>query len=293
MEQVSKVAAKVTVPEVLARKGGGQPLTVLTAYDYTFARLFDAAEIDILLVGDSLGTVIQGEETTLPVTIEDMIYHTRAVRRAVRRALVVTDMPFLSFQISVEKAIEAAGRLLKEGGAQAVKLEGGVAIAETVARLVTLDIPVMGHVGLTPQSVNRMGGFQVQGRQSTAKGAQPAAGSRERVMQDALAVAEAGAFAIVLEGLPMDLAEEITARVSVPTIGIGAGPGCDGQVLVSYDMLGFNPWFTPRFVKRFMDGGALVTEATKSYIAEVRAGTFPAIEHSFSKPRIDTRKREK
>lgn len=293
MTGATKEPTVVTVPEILASKGSAQRITALTAYDYTFARLFDSAEIDILLVGDSVGTVIQGHETTLPVTLEDMIYHTRAVRRAVRRALVVADMPFLSFQISIERAVEAAGRLLKEGGAQAVKLEGGVAIADTVSRLVALDIPVMGHVGLTPQSVNRMGGFQVQGRAGTAAGAAPIAGSRERVLQDAVAVAEAGAFAIVLEGVPVDLAKEITARVAVPTIGIGAGPACDGQVLVSYDMLGLNPWFTPRFVKRYMDGGALVTEAAKRYIAEVQEGAFPAAEHSFAKARIDTKKREK
>lgn len=293
MSGANKELAPVTVPEIIARKGGARRITALTAYDYTFARLFDQAEIDVLLVGDSVGTVIQGHETTLPVTLEDMIYHTRAVRRAVRRALVVADMPFLSFQISIERAIEAAGRLLKEGGAQAVKLEGGTAIADTIARLVALDIPVMGHVGLTPQSVNRMGGFQVQGRVGTSAGAVPAAGSRERVLQDAVAVAEAGAFAIVLEGVPVDLAAAITARVPVPTIGIGAGPACDGQVLVSYDMLGLNPWFSPRFVKRYIDGGSLVTDATKRYIAEVREGTFPAEEHSFAKARIDTKKREK
>ena len=228
-----KVGAKVTVPEVLARKGSEKHLTVLTAYDYTFARLFDEAEIDIILVGDSLGTVIQGHETTLPVTIEDVIYHTRAVRRAVHRALVVADMPFLSFQISIERAVEAAGRLLKEGGAHAVKLEGGIPIAETIARIVSLDIPVMGHVGLTPQSVHRMGGFQVQGRTSSPAREVAAPGTRERVLQDAIAVAEAGAFAIVLEGLPPDLAEEITARVPVPTIGIGAGPECDGRCLLA------------------------------------------------------------
>ncbi len=277
-------AQRITVPEIVSRKGSGKKITSLTAYDYTFARLFDSAGIDVVLVGDSLGTVIQGHETTLPVTVEDIIYHSRAVARAVERSLVISDMPFLSFQVSTERAIDLAGRLIKEGGVQGVKVEGGIPIADTIARLVELDIPVMGHVGLTPQSVHRMGGYKVQGKSSAlnqGKSLAPA-GSRERVVQDAVAVAEAGAFAIVLECIPAELAAEITASVSVPTIGIGAGAECDGQVLVSYDMLGLNPEINLRFVKRYLEGGVLIEKAVRQFIDEVQNKSFPGEENIFS-----------
>lgn len=266
---------KVTVPEIARMKEAGERITMLTAYDFAFARLLDAAGVDIILVGDSLGMVVQGLETTLSVTLDEMIYHTRMVARGRQRALLVADMPFLSYQVSPPRAIAAAGRLLKEGGAEAVKLEGGVSIARTIAALTAVDIPVMGHVGLTPQSVHRMGGHRVQGRRP---GRRP--GERERVIEDARAVEEAGAFAVVLEGIPLDLAREITARLSVPTIGIGAGPYCDGQVLVMHDLLGLGDE-SPRFAKRYAELGEAAREATRAFVAEVRAGKFPTDAHSY------------
>ena len=225
-----------------------------------------------LLVGDSLGMVVQGLPNTLPVTIDEVCYHGRAVARAARRAQVVGDMPFLSFQVSSEKALEAAGKLLKEGAVEAVKLEGGEAIAETVARIVAAGIPVMGHVGLTPQSLHAMGGFRVQGKSEDAAA---------RVLRDAKALEQAGVYAIVLEGVPADLGRRITESVAVPTIGIGAGPWCDGQVLVCYDFLGMYGEIRPKFVKRFAELGTAVVEATKSYVREVRSQAFPTHEHSF------------
>jgi 3-methyl-2-oxobutanoate hydroxymethyltransferase len=250
----------------------------LTAYDFTSAKLIDAAGVDVILVGDSLGSVIQGLETTLPVTLEEVIYHSRCVTRAARRALVVGDLPFLSYQVSIERAIESAGRLLKEGGVSAVKLEGGLAMSETIRRIVELDIPVMGHVGLTPQSFHRMGGHKVQGRQS---GSSEIAGTRERVLEDALAVERAGAFACVLEGIPADLGREITAALAIPTIGIGAGADCDGQILVSTDLLGMSTEPSPKFVKRYAELAETITSAVATYAAEVRDGAFPGDEHSF------------
>lgn len=271
--------SKVTVPAVLAAKGE-RKLAMVTAYDYTFARLADRGGADLLLVGDSLAMVVQGGENTLGVTMDEMVYHTRMVSRGRRRALVVADMPFLSYQVSVEAAVANAGRLLKEGGAEAVKLEGGVHVAEAVRRLADIDIPVMGHVGLTPQSVHRMGGHKVQGRRGGR-----AAGGRERLLEDALALEEAGAFAIVLEGMPADLGAEITAALSIPTIGIGAGSGCDGQVLVMHDLLGLEERIAPKFVKRYAELGAAATGAFAGYVAEVRSGAFPTAAHSFSTPR--------
>lgn len=263
---------KVTVPEIKRMKEKGEKITSLTAYDYSFARILDAAGIDILLVGDSLGSVIQGQESTLPVTLDDVIYHTRAVVRGRKRALVVADMPFLSFQISVEEAKRNAGRLLQQGGAEAVKLEGGVEMLETVEAIVEIGIPVMGHVGLTPQSLHRFGGYKVQGKDRD---------QREKIIQDALAVEEGGAFSIVLEGIPMDLAQEITRRLSIPTIGIGAGPHCDGQVLVVHDMLGLFDMYAPKFVKQYADLKGVMAEAVKNFITEVKEGRFPDEEHSF------------
>src|SRR3990167_8238679 len=263
---------KVTVPEIKKMKQRGEKITVLTAYDYSFARILDAAGIDILLVGDSLGAVIQGQETTLPGTFEEMIYHTKAVVRGRKRALVVADMPFLSFQVSLEEAKRNAGRFLQEGGAEAVKIEGGVHFLETIEAIVRMGIPVMGHVGLTPQSVHRFGGYKVQGKEKE---------EREAILQDALAVEEGGAFSVVLEGIPLDLAQEITRRLSIPTIGIGAGIHCDGQVLVVHDMLGLFDIYTPKFVKQYVDLKGVMTDAVKNFIAEVREGKFPDEEHSF------------
>ena len=220
----------------------------LTAYDFPFGRIADEAGVDVILVGDSLGMVVQGMETTLPVTMDEMIYHCRMVARARRRALLVCDLPFLSYQVSPTDAVANAGRLIKEGAAEAVKLEGGVAMADTIRAIASVDIPVMGHIGLTPQSVHRMGGHKVQGQR---RGERP--GQRDRVIEDALAVEDAGAFAVVLEGMPLDLAAEITARLTIPTIGIGAGPHCDGQILVLHDVLGLCDRFVPKFAKRYAE----------------------------------------
>lgn len=266
------MAGKVTVPEIRKMKQGGEKITALTAYDYSFARILDDAGVDILLVGDSLGSVFQGQESTLPVTLEEMIYHTRVVVRGRQRALVVADMPFLSFQVSVEEAKRNAGRFLKEAGAEAVKLEGGVQMLETIEAIVQMGIPVMGHVGLTPQSIHRFGGYRVQGKEKE---------QREAIVQDALAVEEGGAFSVVLEAIPADLAREITRRLSIPTIGIGAGVDCDGQVLVVHDMLGLFDVYSPKFVKRYAELKGSITEAVKNFIAEVREGKFPDEEHSF------------
>lgn len=265
------------MPSLLSKKREGSKIVTITAYDYTSACLVDKAGVDVVLVGDSLGNVIQGEETTLPVTLEQMIYHTRCVSRGLKRALLVADLPFLSYQPSLEVAIESSGRLIKEGFAHAVKAEGGVSMFETISRLVELDIPVMGHVGLTPQSVHRMGGYRVQGRDGRT-----GTTSRERVIEDAKAVEKAGAFSIVLEGLPASLAREITLEISIPTIGIGAGPNCDGQVLVFHDCLGLTQGFKPKFVKQYANLAAVTEEAIKVYIKEVLNGTFPGEEHSFS-----------
>ncbi len=262
---------KVTVPEIRARKEGA-PLAMVTAYDFTMARLLDEGGADILLVGDSLGMVVQGHPTTLPVTIEEICYHSRTVARGARRAHVVADMPFMSFQVSAVQALENAGRLIKEGACESVKLEGGEEVTEHVRRIVAAGIPVMGHIGLTPQSVHAIGGFKVQG-----KGEEDAA----RLLRDAVALERAGCFAIVLEAIPPDLAEDITAAVSVPTIGIGAGAGCDGQVLVCYDLLGMYPDLKPRFAKRFAEVGEQIVTATRAYVEEVQGRTFPAPEHTF------------
>lgn len=262
---------RITVRTLAARKRRGERIAMLTAYDFAFARIFDQSGIDVLLVGDSLGNVVQGHDTTLPVTLDEIVYHTRLVARGCRRALVVGDMPFGSYQVSPEDAVRSAIRFVKEGGAQAVKLEGGVSMAETIARITRAEIPVMGHVGLTPQAVHRMGGFRVQGR---------SADERARVLADAEAVQDAGAFAVVLEGMPAELAAEITGKLEIPTIGIGAGPGCDGQVLVLHDMLGLNDW-TPSFVKQYADLGAATARAARAFAEDVAAQKFPAEEHCY------------
>jgi 3-methyl-2-oxobutanoate hydroxymethyltransferase len=258
----------VTVPDFLAAKARGVRLTMLTAYDYTMARLLDSAGVDGVLVGDSLGMVVQGNEHSLAVTLEEMIYHTRLVARGIRRSLLVADLPFLTFQVSPQQALMSAGRLVKEGGAHAVKLEGGVRSAAAIAAIATADIPVMGHIGLTPQSVRRFGGFRVQR-------------DEDRLLEDALATEKAGAFALVVECVPTELAQKITAAVKIPTIGIGAGAGCDGQILVVHDMLGLFDDIRPRFVKQYADVGKMIVRAAEEYCREVREGTFPAAEHGF------------
>jgi 3-methyl-2-oxobutanoate hydroxymethyltransferase len=267
---------KVTVPEILRRKGSNDPIVALTAYDFPFSRIADAAGVDVILVGDSLGMVVQGMETTLPVTMDEMVYHCRMVARARRHALLVCDLPFLSYQVSPTNAVANAGRLIKEGAAEAVKLEGGVAMADTIRAIANVDIPVMGHIGLTPQSVHRMGGHKVQGQR---RGERP--GQRDRVVEDALAVEDAGAFAVVLEGMPLDLAAEITARLTIPTVGIGAGPHCDGQILVLHDVLGLGERPVPKFAKRYAELWHAASEAVGAYAREVRSGAFPTDAHSF------------
>jgi len=271
---------KVRVPDFRRMKKAGHPITMLTAYDFPFAKIFDNCGIDILLVGDSLAMTVRGEESTLGVTIDEVIYHTRMVARARKRALVVADMPFLSYQVTPEEALRNAGRLIKEGAAEAVKLEGGIAMAETVRRIADVDIPVMGHIGLTPQSIHRMGGHRVQGRKAGR-----APGCRERLLEDAAALEAAGAFAIVLEGMPPSLAREITQSVRIPTIGIGAGPQCDGQVLVMHDLLGLTESFTPRFAKPFAHLWQDAAAAASAYVREVRERAFPAAEHCYAEAR--------
>jgi 3-methyl-2-oxobutanoate hydroxymethyltransferase len=261
---------RVTTRSLQARKGV-EPFAMLTAYDFPFARLFDQAGIEVLLVGDSLGNTVQGLDTTLPVTLDEMVYHCRLVSRAAARALVVGDMPFGSYQVSPEDAVRSALRLVKEGGVAAVKLEGGVSVRSAIERIVAAEIPVMGHVGLTPQAVHRMGGYRVQGRSEAG---------RQRVLDDARAVEDAGAFAVVLEGMPAELAREITATLSIPTIGIGAGAACDGQVLVLHDLLGLSEW-TPGFAKQYASLGALASQAARAFADEVRQRKFPAREHEY------------
>ncbi len=257
---------RVRVPDFREKKRRGDKIAMLTAYDATMARLLDAAGVDALLVGDSLGTVIMGQETTLSVTLDVMVHHTRAVSRGARRALVVADMPFLTFQVSVSEAVRNAGRLLQEGGAAAVKLEGGRPVLDVVKRLVDIGIPVMGHLGLRPQSVHQAGGYRKQATDPEAVDA---------LLGDAAALEDAGAFSIVLEAIPADVARQVTSTVTVPTIGIGAGPDCDGQILVSYDMLGLFDEFVPPFVKQYAHLAETVLAAGEQYAADVRAGRFP------------------
>lgn len=264
---------RVTTLELCEMKRRGERIAALTAYDYLFARLVDEAGTDLVLVGDSLAHVVLGYDSTLPVTLDDMIYHARAVRRGVKRALVVVDLPFLTYQVSREEAIRNAGRVLKETGAAAVKLEGGSEeIVDTVRHLVRVGIPVLGHLGFTPQSVHVMGGSRVQGRGEEA---------RERLLEEARRLEEAGAFGVVLELVPGALAEEVTRALRVPTIGIGAGVGCDGQVLVLHDMLGLNPGFQPRFLRRFAELGRDAAAGLGDYVRAVRAGEYPGPEHTF------------
>ncbi len=260
---------RVRVPDLKEKKRRGEKIVVLTAYDATMARLFERAGIDVLLVGDSLGNVIMGCETTLPVTLDVMVHHTRAVSRGARRSLVVADMPFLTYQVTVPEAVRNAGRLLQEGGAAAVKIEGGRPMLETVERLVEVGIPVMGHLGLTPQSVHQLGGYRQQAR---------AEQEAVRLIEDARALEQAGAFSLVLESIPADVAAAVTAALSIPTIGIGAGPHCDGQVLVSYDAFGLFEGPVPPFVKQYARLGELLAAAAAAYAEDVREGRYPAQE---------------
>src|SRR6516162_5313854 len=273
---------KITVPDVLERKTGGariyskpDKITCLTAYDYPTARLLDEAGVDVILVGDSLGMVALGYESTLPVTLEDMLDHTRAVRRGTKRALLVADMPFGSYHTDTAESLRNAVRFVKEAGAEAVKVEGGERRLELIARLTEAEIPVMGHVGLTPQSVNALGGYRVQGKT-------PA--TAEQLMRDARSVEAAGAFAIVLEAMPRELAAEITRNVSIPTIGIGAGPDCDGQILVLHDLLGLTFHEPPKFARRYTNVGKRIGQAVREYCADVQSGNFPSDAESYHAP---------
>jgi len=263
---------RLTILDLQAMKVKGEKIAVLTAYDYPFARIMDQAGIDVILVGDSVGSVVAGYDTTLPVTMEEMLYHTRAVARTAKHAVVVADMPFLSYQVDLAEARRNAGLLIKEGGAHAVKLEGGVHVAETIRAIVAMDVPVVAHIGLTPQSIHRMGGYRVQGREEA---------QANQLLADARAVAEAGACAVVLEGIPAKLAAAITAELSIPTIGIGAGVACDGQVLVIHDILGLCEKYSPKFVKRYADVSGTIRQGIDDYIREVKDGSFPGPEHSF------------
>jgi 3-methyl-2-oxobutanoate hydroxymethyltransferase len=268
---VRKEQTRIRVPDLLTRKQSGQKITMLTAYDATMAHLLDLAGIDVLLVGDSLGTVIFGYETTLPVTLDMIIHHTKAVVNGAKHALIVADMPFLSYQTSIPEALRNAGRILQEGGAAAVKLEGGLPVAETIERLVSIGIPVMGHLGLTPQSVHQLGGFRAVGKIRA---------EADELVEDAHVLERAGAFAVVLESVPEAVAEQITSELKIATIGIGAGAHCDGQVLVSYDALGLFNTFVPRFVKQYAKLGEAVITASEEYISDVQAGRFPGPEHT-------------
>lgn len=268
--------ARKTVLDLQAMKAGNQKIAMVTAYDYTMARLVDAAGVDMVLVGDSLGMVVQGQADTLAVTMDDMVYHGRCVARGLAEAHLTVDMPFMSYQVSPAQALTNGGRLIKETGCQSVKLEGGARSAPAIQALVEAGIPVVGHIGLTPQSVHQLGGFKVQGRGEAAA---------EQLVRDAAAVQEAGAFCLVLEMVPAELAAEISAQLDIPTIGIGAGAGCDGQVLVCNDLLGLDARFHPRFVKRFAELQNPVIDAVRHYVDEVRQGAFPAEEHSFHRAR--------
>ena len=264
---------RITTSTIRARKEAGEAISMLTAYDAAFARLFDEAGIDMLLVGDSVGNTMLGYDSTLPVTMEDMLHHVKAVSRGASRAMIVADMPFMSYQTSIAEALYNAGRFLKETGAQAVKLEGGAAVAPAVQAMTSAGIPVVGHLGLTPQSVNQFGGFKVQAKNAAAA---------QQLLDDARLLEKAGAFAVVLECVPAALAAKVSQALSIPTIGIGAGNGCDGQVLVMHDLLGLTPGFKPKFVKTYRTLAQEVIAAAREYADDVKARQFPAAEHTFS-----------
>ena len=273
--QTEQSRQKVTIPALWRKKAQGEPITMLTAYDYSSALLVDKAGMDVILVGDSLAMVMMGLESTNPVTMEVMLHHGRMVARGAKHALLVGDMPFMSFQVSVEEAVRNAGRFLQEGGMEAVKLEGGRAVADRVRAISGAGIPVMGHIGLTPQSVSSLGGYKVQGKTAVAA---------HTLYQDALALQEAGCFSLVLEAVPAPVAAEISRRLDIPTIGIGAGAGCDGQVLVYHDLLGLFDKFQPKFVKQYADIGGQIVAALAQYRQEVADKTFPAENHTFAMP---------
>lgn len=266
MSSQNKPNEKITVPKILQAYAAGEKLSMLTAYDYTMARMIDDAEIDMILVGDSLGMVVQGHTTTLPVSIDEMVYHTKCVAKGVRRSHIMADMPFMSYQVSEDRAVKNAGLLLK-AGAESVKIEGGEEVTELVYYLNQIGIPVMAHIGLKPQSVNKMGGYKIQGK--TKKEA-------DAIIEDALMMEEAGAFSLLLEGVPTEVAQKITEQVSIPTIGIGSGPACSGQVLVIYDLLGANPDFKPKFVKNYANIYETTVNACRQYADEIRKGRFPS-----------------
>ncbi len=264
--------AKITINDFMKKKSAGEKICMLTAYDYPFARMADEAGMDALLVGDSLAMVVQGLDNTLPVTMDEMIYHTRMVSRGAENAMVIGDMPYMSYQVSVEEAVRNAGRFIKEGGAQAIKMEGGSEVCDRITAMARSEIPVMAHIGLTPQAIHRMGGYKVQGKDEEA---------RKKLLEEAKAVEDAGAFSLVIEAIPMDLAREITESISIPTIGIGAGPHCDGQVLVMHDVIGIFDRFVPKFVKRYAELKDEAVIAMKKYREEVESGEFPTKDQSF------------
>ncbi len=269
------MSKRIFVPDLIRKRQRGEAITMLTAYDFTFASLVDQAGVDVILVGDSLGTVVQGHETTIPVTVDQMVYHVSLVARAAKSALVVADLPFMSYQPGPEVALQNAGRFIKEAGAAAVKLEGGQTVSETIRRIVDAGIPVMGHVGLTPQSFHTMGGHKIQGKRSA---------DAKRLLADAKAVENAGAFCVVLEGIPASLAEQITNNLSIPTIGIGAGSKCSGQVLVLHDLLGITPLgegAPPKFVKQYANLKETILSAVANFITDVKSGEFPTTEHEY------------
>ncbi len=263
---------KITIQDFLNKKNGNQKITLLTAYDFPFAKIVDEAGLDGIIVGDSLGMVVQGLENTLPVTMDEMIYHTKIVSRAVQNTMVIGDLPFLSYQASIEEAVRNAGRFIKEAGASAVKIEGGAEVADHIRAMTRSDIPVMAHIGLTPQSIHRMGGYKVQGKTKE---------SAKRLLEEAHIAEDAGAFSLLLEAIPMGLAKKISEELSIPTIGIGAGPHCDGQVLVLHDVLGLFDRFLPKFAKRYTFLREEALRAIKTYRQEVEEGIFPSKDHSF------------
>ena len=272
MSVVPTTRKRVTTRRLIEMKQAGSPIACLTAYDAITASILDSAGVDVLLVGDSVGNVIQGHDTTIPVTLEHMIYHTQAVVRAVSHALVVTDMPFMSYQVSPQEAFRNAGRLMKEAGSGAVKLEGGQRVIESVRLMTEHGIPVMGHLGLTPQSIHQFGSYKERGSSPE---------EAETMKRDALALQEAGAFAVVLEKIPAGLAHEITALLKIPTIGIGAGPHCDGQILVWTDMMGMSTEFNPRFVRRYADLHSVMVQGLSQYVSDVKGRSFPSVEESY------------
>ena len=263
---------KIKITDIAKRYRRGERLTMLTAYDATIARLVDEAGIDMILVGDSLGMVVQGHDSTIPVTLDEVIYHTDCASRGAARALIVTDLPFMSYQASATQAMLAAGRAMKEGSAGAIKVEGGLEMARTVSLMTAAGIPVMAHIGLRPQRVHQMGGYKIQGK---------TADDAAQLIEEARAFEKAGAFSLVLEGVAIETAREITEAVGIPTIGIGCGPHCSGQVLVIYDLIGLNPTFNPKFLRTYADGHGMITNAVRAYIDDVRAGRFPTEEHGF------------